>query len=141
MKTEFEKFVKNDLGLEIWSGNKVIFFSKKESVRGLLEFIEKYGKQYKDLIIFDKKVGNAVALLCAYLDAKEIYGKVGSELAAKTLKEFNIKYYFSKTIPNILNKDETDLCPMEKMSSSKTPESFLDDIQAFFCEIADRQQR
>jgi len=131
--------------LEIWSGNKVIFRSKKEGIQGLLEFIDRasiYGSEGKEenevlfaekskrfpknLIVFDKKVGNAVALLCAYLGVKEIYGAIGSELAKKTLKEFNVKYYFLKTIPNILNKDETDLCPMEKLSFSKTPKEFLD---------------
>jgi len=126
MNKEFEKFAKSDFGLEIWAGGKAVFSSKKEGIKGILEFIKKKKRTTKDLIVFDKKVGNAVSLLCVYLKAKKVYGVVGSQSAGKTLKKNKIKFHFSKTIPNILNKYETDLCPMEKMSLKKTPEIFLD---------------
>jgi len=142
MIKEFEKFVKSEFGLEIWltplethkgflmgTGGKAVFHSKKEGIKGLLEFIAKKKKVDKDLIIFDKKVGNAAALLCVYLKVKEVYGVIGSQSAGKTLKKNKIKFYFSKTIPNILNKDETDICPMEKMSLSKTPKEFLNSLK------------
>jgi len=127
---EFEKFLKSEFGLEIWHQGKIIYRSKKEGIKGLLEFIAKNKKFPKDLIIFDKKVGNAVALLCTYLKTEEVYGVVGSKSAEKTLKENKIKFHFSKTIPNILNKDETDICPMEKMSLGNTPVEFLDLLKA-----------
>ena len=111
--------------MEIWAGGKIIFRSQKSDIQGPLEFIKKNKKPTKNLIIFDKKVGNAVALLCTYLKIKEVYGVVGSKSAEKTLKENKIKFHFSKTIPNILNKDETDICPMEKMSLGNTPAEFL----------------
>ena len=126
MTKEFEKFLKNDFGLEIWHQGKIIFRSKKEGISGLLDFIKKPGRKVRNLIVFDKKVGNAVALICAYLKAKEVYGATGSNPAKKTLKKFKIKFHFSKTIPNILNKDETNICPMEKMSLGNTPAEFLD---------------
>ncbi len=126
MKKEFEKFIKSDFGLEIWHQEKIIYRSKKEGISGLLEFIKKRGRKIRNLTVFDKKVGNAVALLCVFLGAKEVYGATGSNLAKKTLKKFKIKFHFSKTIPYILNQKGTDICPMEKMSLKKTPEIFLD---------------
>ena len=147
--SEFKKFAESQFGLEIrstpletcaghrtqphelrgmfltGSKNKVIFRSKKENIFGLLEFIKKYGRRCQNLIVFDKKIGNAIALLCAYLKVKEVYGFIGSKPAKKTLKKFKIKFYFSKTIPYILNQKGTDICPMEKLSFSKTPEMFL----------------
>ena len=96
IKKLFEKFIKSDFGLEIWSGGKIISRSKKSGIQGLLEFIKKNRKLSKDLIIFDKKVGNAVALLCVYLKAKEVYGVVGSKTAEETLKKAGIKYLFFK---------------------------------------------
>ena len=137
MIKEFEKFIKSQFGLEILTGGKAIFRSKKNGIQGLLEFIKKKKKSTKNLTplrnkfltgltVFDKKVGNAVALLCVYLKAREVYGVIGSKTAEKTLKENKIKIHFLKTIPNIINKDETDICPMERMSLSKTPEEFLD---------------
>lgn len=143
MKKEFEKFTKSEFGLEIWSKEKLIFRSKKESISGLLEFITEFShsenegkeenevlfakknkKSAKDLTVFDKKVGNAVALLCVYFGAKEIFAVVGSKSAQKTFKKFKIKFHFLKTIPHILNKKGTDICPLEKLSFSKTPKEF-----------------
>jgi hypothetical protein len=124
MKILFEKFIKSDFGLEIYSGKKLIFRSKKEKIQGLLEFAKKFKKLPKNLIVFDKKVGNAVALLSVYLGAREVFGVVGSDSAEKTLRKFRIKFHFLKTIPHILNKKGTDICPMEKLSRSKTPKEF-----------------
>ncbi|OGZ23963.1 MAG: hypothetical protein A2896_01320 [Candidatus Nealsonbacteria bacterium RIFCSPLOWO2_01_FULL_43_32] len=136
MKQKFEKFLKSSWGLEIWlacppksrlagrrRGN-LIFRSKKAGVAGLLAFIQKHDKKYSNLVIFDKIVGRGAALLAAYLKAKEIYGKTGSKLAAKSLRKYKIKFYSQKTVPNILNRDQTGLCPFEKLSLGKTPEKF-----------------
>jgi len=124
IKENFERFAKSDFGLEIYSKEKLIFRSKKEGIKGLLEFIKKNKKSVKDLIIFDKKVGNAVALISVYIGAKGVFGVVGSKSAEKTFKKFKIKSYFLKTIPRILNKKGTDICPLEKLSFSKTPKEF-----------------
>lgn len=124
MKKQFEKFLATAWGLEVWSGDKIIFRSKKSGVTGLLDFIRKYDRQYKRTVIFDKIVGQGVALLAAYLKVKMVYGRTGSKLAAKKLKKFKIKFYFQKAVPNILNKNKTDLCPFEKLSLNKKPEDF-----------------
>ena len=116
--------MKTAWGLEVWAENRIVFCSKKSGVVGLLDFIKKHGRGHKDIIIFDKIVGQGVALLAAYLKAKEVYGKTGSKLAAKSLRGYKIKFYFQKTVPNILNKRKTDLCPLEKLSFTKTPPQF-----------------
>jgi len=123
-ESEFEKFLKSDWELNILKENKIIFRSKKSGVRGLLDFLQENGKQNGDVVIFDKIVGRAAALLTIYLGAKEVYGGIGSNTAAQVFRRYKIKFYFSKTYPNILNKDKTDLCPMEKLSLNKNPEEF-----------------
>lgn len=138
MKQKFEKFLKSPWGLEIWlacppspsaqadgrRGNKTIFRSKKSGVAGLLDFIKKHDRKYEGMIIFDKIVGQGAALLAAYLKAKEVWGKTGSKLAAKNLRKFKIKFHFHKTVPNILNKQKKDICPLEKLSFKRSPEEF-----------------
>lgn len=111
-------------GLKVWSGEKLIFRSKKSGVRGLLDFIMKHGQKYKNLVIFDKVVGRGAALLAIYLKTKELYGTCGSKLAAKVLREHKVKFYFEKTVPNILNRTKDGLCPFEQLSLSKTPKEF-----------------
>jgi hypothetical protein len=129
MGKEFEEFLKSGFTLQIFSENKIIFQSKKEGVRGLVDFIKKYGRENKEIVIFDKVVGNAAALLFALLGAKEVFSQIGSQLAEKTLKEFKIKYHFKETIVNILNKDESDLCPFEKLSLGKSPQEFYECVK------------
>lgn len=124
MKQEFEKFLKSSWGLELWHSGKKIFRSKKSGVQGLLDFITKCSRGYKNIVVFDKIIGQGAALLAAYLKAEEVYGAIGSKLAAITLKKYKIKFYFQETCANILNKDKTGLCPLEKNSLDKTPEKF-----------------
>ena len=124
MQKQFKRFLKSAWELEVWAGERIIFRSKKAGVAGLLAFIQKHDKKYSNLVIFDKIVGRGAALLAAYLKAKEIYGKTGSKLAAKSLRKYKIKFYSQKTVPNILNRDQTGLCPFEKLSLGKTPEKF-----------------
>jgi len=126
MYKEFERFAKTKFTLEIRQQGKILFRSKRDGVSGLLTFIKKYGQKYQGLVIFDKVIGRAAALLFAYLKTKEVYGVVGSRLAARTLNKFKIKYYFKKTVPGIINKTKTGLCPMEKLSKGKTPEKLYD---------------
>ena len=134
MKKQFERFLKTAWGLEVClpagrQGFKIIFPSKKSGVRGLLDFVNEQGEKHEGMIIFDKIVGQAVAFLAAYLKAKEVYGGTGSELAARSLEKYKISFYFQKTIPNILNQDKTDLCPMEKLSLDKTPKEFYNSLK------------
>lgn len=126
MQKEFEKFLNSSWELEIRQKDKIIFRSKKSGVRGLLDFVNKPGKRrYKDLVIFDKIVGRGAALLAIYLKAKIVYGALGSESAANVLKEYKIEFYFQENCANILNRDKSDLCPIEKLSLSKNSEEFL----------------
>lgn len=129
MGKQFKKFLLSHFSLEIWSGKKIVFHSKEDGVKGLLKFIRQNNKHFRDFIVFDTKAGNAVALLCAYLKIKTIYSAVGSKIAKKTFKKFKIKFHFLKIIPNILNKTGTDICPMEKLSLSKTPKEFYDSMR------------
>ncbi len=129
----FENFLKSSFELKILSGKKLIFISKKRGVQGLVKFIKKYGRKFKDLMIFDKKVGRGAALLAVYLNAKVVYGKIGSQSAVRALKKAKIQYCFEETVPNILNREKNDICPIEKVSAGKTPESFYKLVKAINC--------
>ena len=125
IKERFEKFLNSYWELEIWQKDKVIFRSKKSGVGGLLDFIDRRESRSCDnLVIFDKIVGRGAALLAIYLKAKIVYGELGSKLAASALRKYKIDFYFRQICVNILNRDKSDLCPIEKLSLGKTPEEF-----------------
>lgn len=129
MQSKFEKFARSDFALEIRERGKIVFRSKKDGVGGLLAFVKKRGRRHRDLVVFDKVVGRAAALLFVYLGAKEVYGLRGSESASRTLRQFKIKFSFSQTIKNVLNKDKTGPCPLEILSRAKTPAELYNSLK------------
>ena len=133
----FTRFVKSSDTFRVYSEGKLIFRSKKEQLKPLLEYIEEFSTQARSVVIFDRIVGNAAALLLKKASCREIYSPLGSEIAARTLKEQGIKYHFSKTVPYIVNKAADDICPMEKLSLGKSPEEFFQHL----CRLLGKQQK
>lgn len=129
MKKNFENFLENKYELEIWLDDKIIFQSEENGLKGLIGFIEKNNHKYKDIVIFDKKVGRGAALLAVYLAAKMVFGEVGSKSAEEVLKEAKIDFEFKETVENIMNKKGDTICPIEKLSLGKTAEEFYKSIK------------
>jgi len=121
----FARFVNSSDTFRVYHEGRLIFRSKKEQLRPLLEYIDEFSPRVKGVLIFDRIVGNAAALLLKKAFCLEIYSPLGSEFAARTLSEQGMEYHFSRTVPYIMNKAEDDICPMEKLSLGKNPEEFF----------------
>ena len=121
----FARFVNSSDTFRAYHKGKLIFKSKKDRLIPLLEYIASFVPQVQGVVIFDRIVGNAAALLLRKAYCLEIYTPLGSEFAARTLSEQSIKYHFSRTVPYILNEAGDDICPMEKLSLGKNPEEFF----------------
>jgi hypothetical protein len=120
----FDKFVAGSDTLRVYKGNKLIFASDKERLLPLIEYLEKHGSRHRKLVIFDKILGRAAALLCVKARCREVYSPLGSQLAADVLGKRDIKYHFTRTVPCIQKPDQTEMCPMEALSIGKEPEEF-----------------
>ena len=120
----------------VYHEGKLIFKSQKERLSPLLEYIASFVPQVKDVVIFDRIVGNAAALLLQKAFCLEIYSPLGSEFAVQTLSEQGIKYHFSRTVPYILNQAGDDICPMEKLSLDKSSEEFFQHL----CQLPGKPQ-
>jgi hypothetical protein len=120
----------------VYHKGKLIFKSKKEQLRPLLDYIDEFSPRVKEVVIFDRIVGNAAALLLKKAFCLEIYSPLGSEFAARTLSEQGIRYHFSRTVPYITNKAGDDICPMEKLSLGKDPEEFFQHL----CKLLSKPQ-
>jgi len=125
----FARFVNSSDTFRVYHQGKLVFKSKKEQLRPLLEYINRFSPQVKGVVIFDRIVGNAAALLLEKASCLEIYSPLGSEIAARTLSEQGIKYHFSRIVPYIINKAGDDICPMEKLSLDKDPEEFFQHLR------------
>lgn len=64
--------------------------------------------------VADKVVGKAAAMMLARGGAIEVYAGVISTPALEVFKNHRIICLYETLVPNIINRDKTDICPMEK---------------------------
>ncbi len=120
----FSDFLSSKNTLRIYENSRLIFSSGRDRLLPLLEYLDSSPPPLGQVVIFDKIVGNAAALLLVIANCSEIYSPLGSKLAIKTLDEHRIRHFFNETVPRILQDNGVDLCPMEQLSLGKTPEEF-----------------
>ena len=125
----FSAFLASDDTLRIYQDETLVFSSQKDHLMPLMEYLTDNGQGQQRVIILDKIMGNAAALLSVKANCKEVYSPLGSELAVKTLEKFGIEYHLSEIVPYIQRPDGKSMCPMEKLSIGKKPEEFYQEIK------------
>ena len=124
----FNRFLIGSDTLQVYKGSKLLFASNKDRLLPLLEYIDRFA-HYHQVVIFDKIMGNAAALLAVKASCREVYSPLGSQLAIKTLDKYHIKYHLTETVPYIQEANGEDMCPMEKLSMNREPEEFYELIR------------
>jgi hypothetical protein len=120
----FDEFIASADTLRIYEDSSLVFSSRKDRLLPLMEYIDHFASEHKGVVIFDKIIGNAAALLAVKAGCREIFSPLGSELALQTLEKYKIIYHFTRTVPTIQKADGESMCPMEKLSIGKEPEQF-----------------
>src|SRR3972149_2572887 len=98
---KYPDFLAGDDTLHVYMGDMLVFSSKKDRLLPLMDYIEGYGPMCQEVVIFDKVMGNAAALLVVKVNCREVHSPLGSELAVKTLDKFKIRRYLGATVPFI----------------------------------------
>jgi hypothetical protein len=124
----FENFLSGNNTLRVYKGDKLIFTSDKDRLLPLIEYLEKFGSRQKKVVIFDKILGRAAALLCLKAKCREVFSPLGSQLAIEVLGKSGIRYHLTRTVPCI-QTPEQKMCPMEALSIGKGPEEFYQAIK------------
>jgi hypothetical protein len=120
----FKAFLASDDTLRIYRGGKLLFSSQKDRLLPLMDYLAAGKPRRAPVVVYDKVMGNAAALLSVIAKATEVCSPLGSELAIKTLEKYGIKYRLAKIVPFIMRDDGKDLCPMEQFSIGKSPDEF-----------------
>jgi len=108
---------------------ELLFSSKKERLLPLLEYINQSGHSHQPVVIFDKIMGNAAALLSVKAGGEEVYSPLGSQIAVKTLEKYSIRYHLNEIVPYIQRPGKEEMCPMEELSLNKEPAGFYDEVK------------
>ena len=122
----FKKFLKTEDTLWICLTGNLLFRSTEKGIAPLLTYLQEFPPGPEGVIVFDRVVGNAAALLLKKAFGKKVYSLTGSELAAETLKRLGIAYSFLSVVPYISNRAGDDMCPFEKASIRKSPDEFYE---------------
>ena len=126
----FNEFLLSGDTLRVYKGNRLLFSSSKDRLLPLLEYIDRFAPHHQQVVIFDKIMGNAAALLSVKASCQQVYSPLGSQLAVKTLDKYGIKYHLTEIVPYIQKANGEDMCPMEKLSINKEPEEFYEAVKS-----------
>lgn len=92
-------------------------------VQDLLHLTADEPERLHGAVVADKRVGKAAACLLIEGGVKRVNTPLVSTPAKQMLQAAGIQLYAREEIPLMVNKDGTDLCPMEKkLLDAKTPE-------------------
>ncbi len=79
----------------------------------LLELCDRGPQDVKDAWVIDKVIGKAAAAICIKFGAKRVHASLMCEPAQELLKKNGVAYSADKVVPQILNRDQSGLCPLE----------------------------
>jgi len=95
----FEQFSVSPDTLWIYQNDSCLFSSDKGMLFPLLEYIAHRRTGLPGVVVLDKVIGNAAALLAIRAGAVEVYSPLGSRLAIETLLQHRIDHHLNKVVP------------------------------------------
>lgn len=126
------------LSLVVVKDGDVIYRSTDRGIKPMYDITNQMKEKVFQSTIADKVIGKGAALLCANLNIAEVYGGLISKAGMETLEKNNISYEYDESCEYIKNRDETDYCPIEKLSMGvEDPIELLEKIKIFIASIAD----
>ena len=85
-------------------------------VKDLFELVATRPHELAGALVADRVVGRGAALLLVLGRVKNVYAQVISSPALQVLNDAEINVDYGSKEPNIINRDGTDLCPVEKLT-------------------------
>lgn len=102
-------------------------------VKDLFELVETRSEALEGASVADRVIGRGAALLLALGHVGQVHAQIISEPAVQVLKDYDIKVEYGKLVPNIINRNGTDICPVENLTMAMTqPEKAFTVIKEFF---------
>ena len=108
----------------VYHHDKVIFRSQASDLKPVIAYKKRFGKKHKKLIVYDKIVGRATALLLVLLKPAKVLTPLASQGGVFVLKKYKIKFDALKTAKYLMGVASGQMCQWEKLAQKKTPLSF-----------------
>jgi hypothetical protein len=129
-----EKLVSENLAICIIKDGEAIYTSKEKGIYPIYNAYISMKERLEGASIADRVIGKAAAMICKSAKIKNLYSVIITEQAVKLLEDTTVE--FSKVVPYIKNRDQTDLCPIEKISRTTDDTNVLiNEIEEFLKKI------
>lgn len=101
-------------------------YSERRGIAPMMNFIAS-GTDMRGYSVADLVVGKAAAMLFVLSGIKSVFAKTLSKSGEEILKRYEIPYECETLTDKIINRDGTDICPMEKaVSVTEDPQEAYD---------------
>ncbi|MDK2901292.1 hypothetical protein H0A61_02676 [Koleobacter methoxysyntrophicus] len=122
----------SSLSVVLVKDGKILAKRTEKGIIPILSIIEDMKTKLDGASIADKVLGKAAAVLSYNAGIKHFFAKVISERALKYLEQKGAYVEKGKVVQYILNREQTDLCPIEKLTGdSEDPVELTRKIRAF----------
>lgn len=123
------------------SNDEMTYTSTMKGISPWIKWLEE-GKKFEGYSVADRIIGKAAALLLVLGKVKEVYALVMSLDAIEVLENNNIDYFYDRKVEKIINRDGTDICPMEKaVKNIKDPKIALGALKETLENLKRQQQQ
>jgi hypothetical protein len=116
LATATERLKRSSDSLVVVKDGNILISTQKGGIRPLFDAVSELGYKMEGSCIADKVIGKAAAALCISAGVKGVYTPVMSRAAKGLLANNGIIHSTHLLVPWILNKDRSDLCPLEKLT-------------------------
>ena len=121
----FEQFKKSRWTLIIISDGDIIFRSQAKAIKPLIRFLKNKPSNLSNVIIYDKYIGRAAAMLMTFLKPMKVYTPVISQFGREVFEKHNIDFEADKEVKYLMGIASEDMCKWEKLTAGKTPEELI----------------
>lgn len=95
---------------------KNFYCSKERGIRPIVQLLKKDTAALEGMVVCDKVIGKAAALLLVYGKIKMLYTPVLSAPAEDILNKYGVAYQCDQVVDRIKNRTGDGLCPMETLA-------------------------
>lgn len=129
MAYSFERFRSSRWTLVILSEGRIVFKSRARAISPLVRYLKSGPGQSDDLVIYDKYIGRAAALLMVLIGPAEVYTPVISEGGREVLQQYGLLFHADRTVKYLMGEASQEMCKWERASLGKTPEQFREEVR------------
>lgn len=123
------QFTKSSYSLVVYRSHRRIFSSRARALKPLVSFLRRFGAHPQPVIVFDRCIGRAAALILSLVRPRQVLTPVISKAGVNSLRKYSIPFTATKRVPHLMNLASEGTCRWEMLTSGQTPRRLLKLVQ------------